>query len=107
MRMDQVQAGLATLFASGTFTGLSDLELLERLAAQDDRMAFEVLVGRHAPLVLNVCRRLLADPNDADDAFQATFLVLARKAGSIRVGDALASWLCRVAYRIAVRAGIE
>ena len=105
--MDPVQAGLATLFASGTLTGLSDLELLERFASRGDRTAFEVLVGRHAPLVGSVCRDLLTDPNDADDAFQATFLVLARKAGSIRAGDSLASWLCRVAYRIAVRAGIE
>ena len=62
---------------------------------------------RHGRLVMNVCHRLLADPSDADDAFQATFLVLGRKAGSIRTGDALASWLCRVAYRIAVRAGVD
>ncbi len=105
--MDPVQAGLATLFASGTLTGLSDFELLERFASRSDRMALEVLVGRHAPLVLNVCRSVLSDSNDADDAFQATFLVLARKAASIRGGDSLASWLCRVAYRIAVRAGTE
>jgi DNA-directed RNA polymerase specialized sigma24 family protein len=105
--MNPVEAGLATLFASGTLTGLSDIELLERLASRGDRLAFEVLVGRHARLVLNVCRSLLPDPNDADDAFQATFLVLARKAGSIRVGQSRSSWLCRVAYRIAVRAGTE
>jgi RNA polymerase sigma factor (sigma-70 family) len=105
--MNPIQAGLATLFASGTSTGLSDTELLERWASRGERMAFEVLVGRHAHLVMNVCRGLLADSNDADDAFQATFLVLARKAGSISAGDSLASWLCRVAYRIAVRAGTE
>ncbi len=105
--MDPIQAGLATLFASGTLTGLSDVELLERWASRGDRTAFEVLVRRHGRLVMNVCHRLLADPSDADDAFQATFLVLGRKAGSIRTGDALASWLCRVAYRIAVRAGVD
>ena len=66
-----------------------------------------MLVQRHATSVLNVCRSLVSDPNNADDAFQATFLVLARKASSIRAGDSLASWLCRVAYRITVRAGTE
>ena len=105
--MDHIETGLATLFASGTSTGLSDIELLEQWASRGERTAFEVLVGRHARLVMNVCRGLLADPNDVDDAFQATFLVLARKGGSIRAGDSLASWLCRVAYRIAVRAGTE
>jgi RNA polymerase sigma factor (sigma-70 family) len=66
--------------------------------------AFRELVNRHGPMVLAVCRQLLRHPHDADDAFQATFLVLVRKAGSIRVGDSLAPWLCSVAYRTARRA---
>jgi hypothetical protein len=103
--MGPVPSGLATLFASGTLTDRADIELLELWTSRRDRVALEVLVQRHAALVMNVCRSLVTDPNDADDAFQATFLVLARKASSIRAGDSLVSWLCRVAYRITVRAG--
>jgi RNA polymerase sigma factor (sigma-70 family) len=107
MPMGPVLKGLATLFASGTLTDRTDIELLELWTSKRDRVALEVLVQRHAGLVMNVCRSLVSDPNDADDAFQATFLVLARKASSIRAGDSLASWLCRVAYRITVRACTE
>ena len=62
------------------------------------------LVARHGPMVLAVCRGVLRDPHDAEDAFQATFLILARKAGSLRVGDSLGGWLHRVAHRVAVEA---
>jgi RND family efflux transporter MFP subunit len=81
----------------------TDAHLLARWAVGRDEAAFELLVRRHGPMVLAVCRRALADPNDADDAFQATFLVLARKAGSVSRGEALAAWLHRVAVRAASR----
>jgi RNA polymerase sigma factor (sigma-70 family) len=83
--------------------GLTDADLLERFATQRDEMAFEVLVWRHGGLVLGVCQRLLRQPCDVEDVFQATFLTLARKARSIRRREALGSWLHRVAYRMALR----
>src|SRR5262249_19762762 len=69
-----------------------------------DQAAFAELVGRHGRLVHNLCLRILRDVHDAEDAFQATFLVLAKKAGVIRKRDSVSSWLYGVAYRIAVRA---
>jgi RNA polymerase sigma factor (sigma-70 family) len=84
--------------------GLTDSQLVERFVAQRDQAAFEVLVWRHGPKVLGVCRRVLRHEQDAEDAFQATFLVLVRKAGSIGKRQAVASWLYRVAYRVALRA---
>jgi RNA polymerase sigma factor (sigma-70 family) len=81
-----------------------DARLLERFAEQCDQAAFAELVQRHGPLVLGVCRRVLRNDHDAEDAFQATFLVLAHKAGSIRKREALGSWLYEVAYHIALRA---
>jgi RNA polymerase sigma factor (sigma-70 family) len=84
--------------------GLSDGQLLESFVSRRDEAAFEALVRRHGPMVLGVCHRLLGNPHDAEDAFQATFLVLVRKAGSLWVRDSLGPWLYRVAYRTAVRA---
>jgi RNA polymerase sigma factor (sigma-70 family) len=84
----------------------TDAALLERFVARREEAAFEALVRRHGPMVLGLCRRLLADVQDAEDAFQATFLVLVRKAGSLRQGKLLAGWLYRVAHRIAVRARV-
>jgi RNA polymerase sigma factor (sigma-70 family) len=69
-----------------------------------DEAAFELLVWRHGAMVLGVCRRALRDEHAAEDAFQATFLALARKAGGITRGGAVAAWLCRVALRVALRA---
>src|SRR5262249_22600032 len=71
----------------------TDAQLLARLVKQRDAHAFEALLRRHGPLVWRVCRRLLANRQSAEDAFQATFLVLARRAGTIRKPDSLASWL--------------
>jgi RNA polymerase sigma factor (sigma-70 family) len=100
---------LEVLWTSGTLSGLSDSQLLNRYVdgRGGDRAAeaaFRELVNRHGPMVLAVCRQLLRRSHDADDAFQATFLVLVRKAGSIRVDESLAPWLCSVAYRTARRA---
>jgi HlyD family secretion protein len=94
---------IQTLFDSGTAAGLTDRQLLERFIRQGDPAAFEVLVLRHGPMVLRVCRNLLHDPNDAQDAFQATFLVLVRRSGSIRRLDSVGSWLYGVACRAAAR----
>jgi RNA polymerase sigma factor (sigma-70 family) len=78
--------------------------LLQRYVDQRDEAAFTALVGRHGPLVLGVCRRLLWDDRDVEDAFQATFLVLARNAGQVRRPSSLAAWLYGVARRVALRA---
>jgi RNA polymerase sigma factor (sigma-70 family) len=82
----------------------ADAELLARFVRQRDEGAFEVLVHRHGPIVWGVCRRLLTRTEDAEDAFQAAFVVLLRRAGSIRDGSLLGNWLYGVAYRVAVRA---
>ncbi|MGP0068612.1 MAG: sigma-70 family RNA polymerase sigma factor [Isosphaeraceae bacterium] len=94
------------LFDSGTASGLSDRQLLERFTRYGDASAFEVLVLRHGPMVLRVCRNRLHDPNDAQDAFQATFLILVRRSGSIRRRDSVGSWLYGVASRVAARVRI-
>lgn len=79
----------------------TDRDLLRRYAEERDEDAFRVLVQRHGPMVLGVCRRLLGQDSDADDAFQVTFLVLARKAGTVFWRESVASWLYGVAYRTA------
>ena len=98
---------LRDLFHDGTAVGLGDGQLLARYAAARDEAAFEALVARHGPMVLATCRAVLKHEHDVEDAFQATFLVLARKARSVRAGDALGGWLHRVAYRAAVQASVE
>jgi RNA polymerase sigma factor (sigma-70 family) len=87
--------------AAGT---LSDAQLLERFARDRDETAFAALVQRHGALVLGVCRRVLHHQQDAEDAFQATFLTLARRAGAVRWRESVGGWLHRVAHRIAGRA---
>src|SRR5579885_1298049 len=83
---------------------LSDGELLERFTARRDEAAFAALMQRHGPMVWGVCLRVLHDAHRAEDAFQATFLVLVRKAGSVRKRGSVGSWLYGVAYRAAVKA---
>jgi RNA polymerase sigma factor (sigma-70 family) len=82
----------------------SDAKLLQRFAVERDESAFADLVRRYAPMVLNVCRTVLRHEQDAEDALQATFIILFRKAGSIRQPEALAGWLYEVAHRVAGRA---
>jgi RNA polymerase sigma factor (sigma-70 family) len=83
---------------------LPDQNLLQRFHSQHDEAAFHTLLRRHGPMVLDVCRGILGDGPNAEDAFQATFLVLAQKAGSIRKKASLGSWLHGVAYRTALKA---
>lgn len=84
--------------------GLADGELLECYRARRDEAAFETLVRRHGPMVLGVCRRILRNEADAEDAFQAVFLVLVRKAGSIRRAGMVGNWLYGVAHQTALKA---
>jgi serpin B len=95
---------LHQLFRSPGADDQPDVLLLRRFLARRDEEAFAALVQRHGPPVLRLCRRVLRDEQDAEDAFQATFFVLARKAGSLRRQERLAGWLCRVAFRIALQA---
>ena len=85
---------------------LTDAQLLEQFVARREAAAFEVLVWRHGPKVLGICRRVLRHEQDAEDAFQATFLVLVRKAAAIGRRQAVGPWLARVAYRLALRAKV-
>src|SRR3954468_7908119 len=84
--------------------GRHDRQLLERFVAQREEAAFTELVQRHGDSVWRLCRRVLAREQDAEDAFQATFVILARKAAVIRRGEAVGSWLYAVANRTAMKA---
>ena len=95
---------LNTLFSEGMIGALTDAQLLERFTSQRDEtaeLAFRALVERHGPMVFRVCRAVLRDADDADDAFQATFLVLVRRARLLWVHESLGPWLQQVAYRTA------
>ncbi len=98
---------LHTLYRVGVLGDRTDAQLLEQYLARLDEGAeagFAALVERHGPMVLRVCRQVLGDPHDAEDAFQATFVVLARSAGTLRRRDSLASWLHGIARRVAMHA---
>lgn len=86
--------------------GLTDGQLLERFVTQRDEASFEALVRRHGPMVFGVCQRVHCNPHDAEDAFQATFLVLVRKAASVAPREMVANWLYGVAYQTAFRAKV-
>ena len=88
------------LFGEGTLAGQSDAELADRFATTRDPDAFAAIVARHGPMVMAVCRGQLGYSADADDAFQATFLVFMNRAGSFSVGPSLGGWLYRVARRV-------
>ncbi len=98
---------LRTLYADGPIGNLTDGQLLERFVAGRNEVFIEGLVERHGPMVLQTCRGVLGNSYDAEDAFQATFLVMVRRAGSIRNRDSVASWLFGVAARIAARARVD
>ena len=104
-----VFAALANSDLPGPHSGNepSDSDLLKRFALARDESAFEALVQRHGPMVQGVCRRILGDAHEAEDAFQAVFLVLVRKSASVRRPELLANWLYGVAFRIARKARIR
>ncbi len=96
---------LQYLLDAGVVAGVTDEQLLERFVAggEGSEAAFGVLVTRHGPMVRQVGRRVLSNSHDAEDTFQATFLVLALKAGRLRQPDRLSNWLYGVALRIALK----
>src|SRR5262245_42872365 len=101
-QLQQVLQQIRTLAAPAEDAG--DAELLSRFAVRREEAAFAGLLRRHGPMVLGVARRVLGGAADAADVFQATFLLLARKAGSLDRPDSVACWLHGVARRLAVRA---
>jgi RNA polymerase sigma factor (sigma-70 family) len=95
---------LQTLFDAGVLGGLSDGQLLDRFVARHEEAVFEAIVRRHGAMVWGVCRRVLQDHHDAEDAFQATFLVLARRAAAVMPREKVGNWLFGVAYQTARKA---
>ena len=88
---------LERIFEGETVSALSEWQLLARYLDHRDQLAFEALLARHGPMVMGTCRRMLAGQSDAEDAFQATFLVLVRRARSLGPRDAIGPWLHGVA----------
>src|SRR5690242_18128398 len=103
-QLSKVLHDIGTAGLRQTGGGLTDGQLLECFLSDRNEAAFEALVRRHGPMVLGVCRRVLAHAQDAEDAFQATFLVLARRAASVVPREAVGNWLYGVAYRTALKA---
>ena len=106
-RSDRFLTDVRTLYALGSIGSLTDGQLLERYVACRDEAVFEALVERHGPMVFEICRGIIGNCHDTEDAFQATFLVLVRQAGSIRKRDSVASWLFGVARTIAARVRVD
>ena len=101
---------IESLFDGASVAGLTDRQLIDRFTARRDaagEAAFTAIVNRHGPMVLDICRQVLGAPHDAEDAFQAVFLVLACKARSIRDPDLLGSWLYAVTLRTARKARLQ
>ena len=103
-QLNAVARHLDLLEGSRDARELSDGQLLERFAVRGEEAAFAALVRRHGPMVFGVCRRVLRNAHDAEDAFQATFLVLVKKAASVRPRGLVGHWLYGVAYRTALKA---
>jgi RNA polymerase sigma factor (sigma-70 family) len=103
-RLQQAQGRVEALLEEAALASLPDGQLLERFVSRRDEAAFAVLLRRHGPMVLAVCRGIVRQTHDAEDAFQATFLVLACKAGQIRRLTSVASWLHGTARRVALKA---
>ena len=101
--IDSALGQIRTLFSLGRVGDRADGEILEAFKTHqtEAEAAFAELVARHGAMVLDVCRRVLREPHDVEDAFQATFLILVRRAGGIRNHDSLGGWLHRVALRVA------
>jgi RNA polymerase sigma factor (sigma-70 family) len=102
--LNGVVGRMSAMLAVSESADRSDEELIRRFLARRDHGAFEAIVRRHGPMVLGVCRRVLSNLADAEDAFQATFIVLLRKANALRRPERLAGWLYQVAYRVARKA---
>ncbi len=102
--LSKVVEHLRSVLAKPDDSGLADHNLLNRYVKQRDEAAFEALVRKHGPMVMGVCRRVLRNSHDAEDAFQATFLVLVRRACTLRSPGLLGNWLYGVAYRTALEA---
>ena len=103
---DRVFRNVHQILDFGAVGTLSDEQLVDRFVSRRDEAAeaaFEAIVIRHGPMVLRVCRSILCNAHDAEDAFQAVFLVLANRAASIRQGRSVVSWLFGVAHRVATR----
>jgi RNA polymerase sigma-70 factor (ECF subfamily) len=101
--LNRILTGVRSTASPHQASFLTDAQLLERCLGGPDEAAYEALVRRHGPMVFAVCRRILANHQDAEDAFQATFLVLVQKVSSIRPASKLGNWLYGVAYRAALK----
>ena len=102
--MNVAVPAIKALFETGSLGGLSDGQLLDRFVERREEAVIEAIVCRHGPMVWGVCRRVLRDHHDAEDAFQATFFILARKAASVMIREKLGNWLYGVAFQTAMKA---